>query len=218
MKNADSRIEDLLEVIGRAAAQDFSVATPVTGSPDGLGALEAGIAGLVQDLKETKDRNREAILEIEAKNREIAERQSMALRELSTPIISVWDGVLALPIIGTVDTGRSADMMDTLLARVVSDSASFVIIDITGVSMVDTRTADHFIRMAKAVRLLGAKCFLTGMSPAIAQTLSQLGIDTSSVQSVRRLSDALRIAFDEIGHRPGKAAANAMHPSTSPIP
>lgn len=207
MKNADNRIEDLLECIGRAAAQDFSKPPPLTNHNDALAALEAGVAGLVADLRETKERNREAISEIEAKNREIAERQTMALRELSTPIISVWDGVLALPVIGTVDTGRSADMMDTLLARVVSDSASYVIIDITGVAIVDTRTADHFIRMAKAVRLLGARCFLTGMSPAIAQTLSQLGIDTSSVQSVRRLSDALRIAFNELGNKPRQSTA-----------
>ena len=121
----------------------------------------------------------------------------MAMRELSTPIISVWDGILTLPVIGAVDTERSADMMDTLLSRVVQDQASHVIIDITGVFVLDTRTADHFIRMAKAVRLLGSECFLTGISPAIAQTLTQLGVDTSCVRTVRRLSDALKLAFEE---------------------
>jgi rsbT co-antagonist protein RsbR len=197
MKNLESRIENLLEAVGRASSQDFSFQFTISDEIDALQALETGVSVIIQDLKETKQRNKEQILEIELKNREISDRQNMALRELSTPIISVWDGILALPVIGTVDTGRSADMMDTLLSRVVQDQASHVIIDITGVSVLDTRTADHFIRMAKAVRLLGSKCFLTGISPGIAQTLSQLGVDTSSVHTVRRLSDALKLAFEE---------------------
>jgi rsbT co-antagonist protein RsbR len=91
--------------------------------------------------------------------------------------------------------------MDALLGRVVADQASHVIIDITGVSVLDTRTADHFLRMAKAVRLLGAECYLTGISPAIAQTMAELGIDASSTRTMRRLSDALKLAQREITAR-----------------
>jgi rsbT co-antagonist protein RsbR len=194
----EARIERLLEAIGRASANDFQQKLTISPKNDGLSAVESGVSSLLEDLAETKQRNTEQLQEIEQKNAEIAERQSIALRELSTPIISVWDGVLALPVIGTVDTARSADMMDTLLFRIVEEQATHVIIDITGVSIVDTRTADHFIRMGKAVRLLGAECFLTGISPAIAQTLSQLGVDTSSIRTVRRLSDALKYAFSEL--------------------
>src|SRR5262249_22981605 len=135
------------------------------------------------------------------------ERSAMALRELATPIIVVWKGVLALPVIGAVDTERSGDMMDALLNRVVSEQATHVVIDITGVSVLDTRTADHFIRMSKAVRLLGASCFLTGISPPIAQTLAQLSVDTSSVRTVQRLSDALREVFQDLAVSAAKPAA-----------
>jgi rsbT co-antagonist protein RsbR len=196
--NSDARIEQMLEAIGRASAQDFSFKLTINPMPDALQALESAVSTLVLELAETKERNRAQIREIELKNHEIAERQSMVLRELSTPIIAIWDGILSLPVIGTVDTARSAEMMDKLLERVVQDQATHVIIDITGVSMLDTRTADHFLRMGKAVRLLGAECFLTGISPHIAQTLAQLGVDTSTIRTVRRQSDALKIAFEEL--------------------
>ena len=196
--NSDARIEDMLEAIGRASAQDFSFKIKISTSPDALQALESAVSSLILELAETKERNRAQIREIEQKNQEIADRQTMVLRELSTPIIAIWDGILSLPVIGTVDTSRSAEMMDKLLERVVADQATHVIIDITGVTVLDTRTADHFLRMGKAVRLLGAECFLTGISPHIAQTLAQLGVDTSTIRTVRRQSDALKMAFEEL--------------------
>jgi rsbT co-antagonist protein RsbR len=182
--NLDERIDRLLEAIGRASGEDFTVPLEISDEADAFQAIETGVSVLIADLAETKQRNRARALEILG-----------MLRERSTPIIAVWDGVLALPVIGTVDAQRSAEMMGTLLARVVAEKASHVVIDITGVSAVDTQTVDHFARMANAVRLLGAKCFLAGISPTIAQTLAQLGIDTTSVHTVQRLSDALKIAF-----------------------
>ncbi len=196
--NFEGRLERILEAVGRASADDFSVRIQPDESLDSLSALEAAVSTLIDEYAETKARNKTQILELDRKNEEIADRQSTVLSELSTPIISIWDGVITLPVIGTVDTARSVQMMDRLLDRVVLDQASHVIIDLTGVSLLDTRTADHFLRMAKAVRLLGAECFLTGISANIAQTLSQLGIDTSSVRTVRRQSDALKIVFQEL--------------------
>jgi rsbT co-antagonist protein RsbR len=193
------RIDRVVTVLAKASCQDFDHAIPLSEKEDELFELEVGVNVLLQDLAGSKRANEAQLAEIEAKNREIAERQSLALRELATPIISVWKGVLALPVIGVVDTERSAEMMDTLLARVVSEQATHVVIDITGVAVLDTRTADHFVRMARAVGLLGSTCFLTGISPAIAQTLAQLGIDTSSARTVRRLSDALQFVFAELG-------------------
>ncbi len=200
MNDLKERIEAVVDALARVAYQEYTQRVPVReGIDDDFLRVEVGVNLLLEDLALAKKQTEDQLREIAEKNREIAERQSMALRELSTPIIAVWDGVLTLPVIGTVDTERSADMMDALLARVVADQATHVIIDITGVTMLDTRTADHFIRMAKAVKLLGADCYLTGISSAIAQTMTQLGVETSGVRTLRRLSDGLKAAFRELG-------------------
>ncbi|HVE81606.1 MAG TPA: STAS domain-containing protein [Myxococcales bacterium] len=196
--NPKERLERVIDALARAACQDYGHRVQVGEEEDDLLELEVGVNILLEDLQKASQRNAESMAEIERKNREIAEQAALALRELATPIISVWQGVLALPVVGAVDTERSADMVDTLLQRVVSEQATHVVIDITGVSVLDTRTADHFIRMSKAVRLLGADCFLTGISPLVAQTLAQQNVDTSVVRTVRRLSDALAEVFREL--------------------
>jgi rsbT co-antagonist protein RsbR len=210
--NQKERLDRVLDALARAACQDYSHRVPVSQDQTGddLLELEVGINFLLEDLERVSRQNKEALAEIERKNREIADRAALALRELATPIIMVWKGVLALPVIGAVDTERSADMMEALLQRVVAEQATHVVIDITGVSVLDTRTADHFIRMAKAVRLLGASCFVTGISPAIAQTLAQLNVDTSSTRTVQKLSDALREVFREL--------SVALHQATPTAP
>jgi len=191
----------VVDLLARASCKDYSqrLAIPEDAPDDEFLQIEVGLNVVLEDLQVAEAARQKFIAEIEAKNREIADRAAMALRELSTPIISVWDGVLTLPVIGMVDTVRGAEMMEQLLTRVATDQAEYVIIDITGVSVVDTRTADSFIRMSEAVRLVGAQCFLTGISPAIAQTIAQLGIDTSRIRTLRRLSDALKVVFEELG-------------------
>jgi rsbT co-antagonist protein RsbR len=198
MNEVKDRIEKVVEALAQAATGNYAHQLEVSNIDDAFLEVEVGLKVLLEDLARARKINEAQLAEIEQKNQEIAERTAMALRELATPIISVWDGVLALPVIGTVDTERSADMMDVLLSRVVGEQASHVIIDITGVSVLDTRTADHFLRMAKAVRLLGAECYLTGISPAIAQTMAELGIDASSTRTLRRLSDALKLAQKDL--------------------
>lgn len=195
------RIDRVVDVMAKAACKEYHhrVEVPENAPDDAFLQVEVGMNVVMEDL-ENAERERVAhVAEIDKKNQEISDRAAMALRELSTPIISVWDGVLTLPIIGMVDTVRGAEMMEQLLARVAQDQAEYVVIDITGVSVVDTRTADSFIRMSEAVRLVGAQCFLTGISPAIAQTIAQLGIDTSRIRTLRRLSDALKVVFDDMG-------------------
>jgi len=195
----EERIENVVDSLAKAACQDFTQRVPIPeGVEDAFLQIEMGTNILLEDLSLMRKRNEAALVEIAEKNREIAERATMALRELSNPIIAVWQGILTLPVIGTVDTERSTDMMEALLARVVLDQATHVIIDITGVQVLDTRTADHFIRMAKAVRLLGAECYLTGISSPVAQTMASLGIDTSGVRTRRRVSDALAEAFTQL--------------------
>ncbi len=123
--------------------------------------------------------------------------QQAAIRDLSTPIIEVWGGVLCLPVVGIVDSQRSAEMTEKLLESIVVKQARMAIVDITGIDVMDTKTADHFIKMAKAVRLLGAECFLSGINPGIAQTLTHIGVDLVGLRTVRNLRDALQIYLRE---------------------
>ena len=119
-------------------------------------------------------------------------RQRFAIKELSTPILQVWDSVLALPVIGVVDSKRAAEIMEKLLSEIKNRQARYVILDITGVEVVDTKTADHFIKMIRAAELIGSKCLFTGISPAIAQTLVELGIDLSAISTMRDLQEGLK--------------------------
>jgi rsbT co-antagonist protein RsbR len=172
-----SKIADILMVLADVATGDLS--TRLTSDlPDShpLGALCIGINEMIDSLADEQRRGAAYRAEIEEKLAMI-ERQQEAIRELSTPIMEVWDGILCLPIVGIMDTRRSADMTDALLRAVVSARAECAIIDITGIDVMDTGTADHFIRMAKSVRLLGAECVLTGMKPQIAQTVVHMGVD-----------------------------------------
>lgn len=148
------------------------------------GSSEELIAKLGLGLNETIGEIREQI--------DTIERQRYAIRELSTPILQLWDNVLALPVIGLVDTRRSADIMERMLAEIVNQQSQFVILDITGVDIVDTRTADYFIKVIRAAELLGAKCFLTGIQPAVAQTLVEIGVDLSSLKTLRNLQEGLK--------------------------
>jgi rsbT co-antagonist protein RsbR len=156
-----------------------------------LGALCSGINDMVSALQAEQARNHEYQRALEDKLATIDQQQS-AIRELSTPIMEVWEGILCLPIVGNVDTARSADMTDALLRAVVTARAHAVILDLTGIEEMDTATTDHFIRMAKAVRLLGADCVLTGINPHIAQTVTQMGVQLSEVRSHRSLREALQ--------------------------
>lgn len=127
-------------------------------------------------------------------------RQQMAIQELSTPVLQLWDDVLALPVIGIVDTRRSAEIMERLLTEVTERQTRYVILDITGVELVDTKTADHFIKVIKAAELLGAKCIMTGIRPAVAQTMVEIGIDLSSVITLRNLQQGLAECLRLMGH------------------
>lgn len=120
------------------------------------------------------------------------EQQRAAIRDLSTPIIEVWNGVLCLPVVGIIDTVRSVDMTKALLRAVVEKDARYAIVDITGIDVMDTRTADHFVQMAKAVRLIGARYALAGVSPEIAETVVRMGVDLHELMTYRNLREALQ--------------------------
>lgn len=188
---AYDRIADILMVLSEVTAGDYTSRLPELPNDEVFGALYRGINETVQSLQAAQENALRYQRDLEEKLATI-ERQRAAIRELSTPVIEVWEGVLCLPIVGVMDTVRSADMTDSLMRAVVEKRARCAIVDITGIEVMDTRTADHFIRMARAVRLLGAQCVLTGVSPAIAQTIIHMGIDMSGIMCHRTLRDALQ--------------------------
>lgn len=130
--------------------------------------------------------------ELEDKIRLIEDQRSI-ITQLSTPILEVWDGILCLPVVGMVDAARASAMTDKLLDGVVRKQARGVIVDLTGIDVIDTKTVDHLIKMAKEIKLLGAIPVITGISPGIAQTLTQIGVDLTGIQTLRSLQDGLRV-------------------------
>ena len=132
---------------------------------------------------------------------EVIHRQQRELLELSTPVVALWDDVLALPLIGTLDSGRTQVVMESLLERIVETGASIAIIDITGVPTVDTLVAQHLMKTVAAARLMGADCIISGIRPQIAQTIVHLGVDLSAVTTKASLADAFTIALKRVGAR-----------------
>lgn len=130
---------------------------------------------------------------------DIISRQQEELLELSTPVVKLWDGVLAVPMIGTLDSGRTQVVMEALLQRIVETGSELAIIDITGVPTVDTLVAQHLLKTVTAIRLMGADCIISGIRPQIAQTIVHLGIDLQGVTTKATLADALQLAMKRAG-------------------
>jgi rsbT co-antagonist protein RsbR len=126
---------------------------------------------------------------------ELIARQQQDMLELSTPVVELWDGVLALPLIGTLDSARTQVVMESLLHRIVDTGAAIAIIDITGVPTVDTLVAQHLLKTVAAARLMGADCIISGIRPQIAQTIVHLGVELQDVITKATLSDAFAVAL-----------------------
>jgi len=138
--------------------------------------------------------------EVFIKNREeTITRQQEEMLELSTPVVKLWDGVLALPMIGTLDSARTQIVMESLLQRIVETGAEVAIVDITGVPTVDTLVAQHLIKTVTAARLMGAECIISGIRPQIAQTIVHLGVDLGDVLTKATLADAFAVALQRRG-------------------
>lgn len=152
-------------------------------SGDGVITGVIGLAIDVTDRMEGEQALREKLA--------VIERQNAMIRELATPIINIWNGVLCLPIIGTVDSVRIATIMETLLQAIVDQGARVAVIDLTGVDIVDTATADHLVRLFRAAQLLGAEGVVCGIRPAVAHTITTLGLGWEGVKTMRSLRQAL---------------------------
>ena len=136
---------------------------------------------------------------------EVIKRQQQEMMELSTPVVKLWDGILALPIIGTLDSSRTQTIMESLLERIVESGSEIAIIDITGVPTVDTLTAQHLLKTVTAARLMGAECIISGIRPQIAQTIVHLGVELGDVVTKASLADAFRIALKKMNLQVTKA-------------
>jgi len=150
-----------------------------------------------------------------ATREELISRQQLELMELSTPVVKLWDGILALPIIGTLDSARTQVVMENLLQTVVATNSRFAIIDITGVPTVDTLVAQHLLKTITAARLMGAECIISGVRPQIAQTIVHLGINLEDVVTKAKLSDAFALALQRSGRKVVREASAPVNPISS---
>jgi rsbT co-antagonist protein RsbR len=130
---------------------------------------------------------------------DIIARQQRELLELSTPVVQLWDDILALPLVGTLDSERTQVVMETLLQKIVDTGAAIAIIDITGVPTVDTLVAQHLIKTVSATRLMGADCIISGIRPQIAQTIVHLGVNLGEIPTKATLADAFEVALKRTG-------------------
>ncbi len=147
---------------------------------------------------------------------EVINRQSREIAELSTPVVKLWDGILALPLIGTLDSARTQVVMETLLEATVQQSAQIAIIDITGVPTVDTLVAQHLLKTVAAMRLMGADCIISGIRPQIAQTMVHLGVELN-VHSKATLADAFKLALLKTGRGGSIQKGRPGGPSTASV-
>lgn len=168
-----------------------------------------GVEALGEEIwtaTEALDRMALLTTEIHQKTREeLIARQQHEMMELSTPVVKLWDGVLALPLIGTLDSARTQVVMEALLEKIVATGSNVAIIDITGVPTVDTLVAQHLLKTVTAARLMGAECIISGIRPQIAQTIVHLGVTLSNVSTKASLADAFQLALQRTGFRLSKA-------------
>ena len=192
-----NRIEDILSSIA-AGDMDARINTEVE---DDFSGVEEAVDLLINDLTDELQQREKTQNELEERLATIQEQQKTILQqqddllELSSPVTKVWDNVVVLPVIGTLDSRRTQIMMENLLQKIVDTGCTIAILDITGVATIDTQVANHLIKTVTAARLLGAECIVSGISPAIAQTIVHLGIDLSTIQTRATLQESMQYAF-----------------------
>ncbi|MEO6626735.1 MAG: STAS domain-containing protein [Burkholderiaceae bacterium] len=187
--------------LGETSAFVLSIKMPIF---EGLQKSEANSGALIKTLMKVTTKV-DAMAQwtattFQRAREEVIARQQQDLLELSTPVIKLWDGVLAVPMIGTLDSNRTQMVMEALLQKIVDTESALAIIDITGVPTVDTLVAQHLLKTVTAIRLMGADCIISGIRPQIAQTIVHLGIDLQSVTTKATLADALALAMKMTGY------------------
>jgi len=200
IKNVKARIEHIEDVLSSVAAGELDIRIE-SDIEDDLTGIEQAINLLIDDLTHELKKSIKLKEEMEEKLHKIQEQQKTILQqqedlmELSSPVSKVWDNVLILPVIGTLDSQRTQIMMENLLQKIVATGCTTAILDITGVPTVDTQVANHLLKTVTAARLLGAECIVSGISPAIAQTIVHLGINLSNILTKATLQSAMIYAM-----------------------
>lgn len=201
------RIQRVIDILSMVSIGEYNaelIQIPPSEQADEFSVLEAALNIYNQELAAARAQNERYIGELEHSKRELQEqlatiaRQQLAIHELSSPIAEVWEDILLLPVIGALDSQRALEMTEKLLDRIKQSRSRCVIIDITGVEVVDTSTAASVLKMTRAARLLGAVCVLTGVRPEIARTMVQLNIEVEGIRTLRTLKDGLRACFDTL--------------------
>ena len=157
-----------------------------------------GLEGLARDITDRK-RAEETSEETEQALKKLVEKLRLAQEELSTPVVQIWDSILALPLIGVIDNTRGQQVMEVLLRKIVDTQSEVVILDVTGVSSMDTEVTNNLVKTIHSTSLLGAKCAITGIRPEVAQSMSHLGVDMSKLVIKSDMQDGLRWGLDELG-------------------
>jgi rsbT co-antagonist protein RsbR len=188
------RVQRLIDAVAMIGVADFATALEIlpetTEINDVFDMLEACVRVLVGEVAGAQAALEESRRQL-ADKLELIQRQSIALKDLSTPIIEVWAQTLALPIVGAIDGERAASIVEQLLQRVVERKARFVLLDLTGVGSIDPETFEHLVRLVRAVGLLGARCALTGLSPSVAEAAVGMNLDLGAVRTYATLRDGL---------------------------
>ncbi len=198
--NAKQRIEHIEDILSSVAAGDLDLRIE-SDFEDDLSGVEQAINLLIDDLTHELKKSLRLKQEMEEKLQKIQDQQKTILQqqedlmELSSPVSKVWENILILPVIGTLDSQRTQVMMENLLQKIVATGCTTAILDITGVPTVDTQVANHLLKTVTAARLLGAECIVSGISPAIAQTIVHLGINLSNILTKATLQDAMIYAL-----------------------
>ena len=194
-----SRIHELLNVLVMAASGDYDVRLRLQENDDGLLDVETGINFLLDELIDRRLENEAQEEELLTRARQLARQQDELVQALSTPVIAVWPGVLALPLVGRIDDERAAAITAVLLDRVAAARASHVILDLTGVGVLAGGTMPAILGMVRAIGLLGAQCLLTGIRPDVAAQIVALGGADVHVRALAQLSDALALVLADKG-------------------
>jgi rsbT co-antagonist protein RsbR len=226
LQNIDHRswdeVRDILSEISSTRARNgstpsetatfvFSLKQPLfTRLNGGFAADPAALASASWTISSLLDKMGLYTIEVFQRARDqIIVRQQQELLELSTPVVKLWDGILALPLIGTLDSARTQVVMENILQKIVDTGAAIAIIDITGVPTVDTLVAQHLMKTIAAARLMGADCIISGIRPQIAQTIVHLGVNLEDVVTKATLADAFLVALERTGTSVVKRAIHA---------
>jgi rsbT co-antagonist protein RsbR len=194
----EERLANLIEVIGSMASLDFSQKAMVDDSEDTLNTIAMGLNMLAEEL-EASVVSKSELADTNEQLQRLAEEQKMAIAQMSTPISRLWEGILLLPLVGIMTSERISAVLINVLENIAESQAKVFILDISGVAVVDTSAANHFIKISKATRLMGCTCIISGITSQVAQTMVELGINIDEIQTTGTMKDAIEQSFRYTG-------------------